>query len=357
MADEMDLSCPVPFSSYERVVLAHGGGGRAMHRLIDGLFARVLASPDLQTEHDGAVLQLGDLGAPGGRVAVTTDSFTVSPLFFPGGDIGRLAVCGTVNDLAMCGARPRHLAVAFVLEEGLLLRDLERIVTSMAAAAREAGVTVVTGDTKVVERGKGDGVFITTTGLGTPLSDAVIGPRSVRPGDAVIVSGPLGDHGMAVLSVREGLEYGTSLQSDVAPVSDPVMALLDAGVEVHCLRDPTRGGLASVLCELAATSGLAIRVRETAIPIRPEVADACELLGLDPLYVASEGRFVAVVADSHAGRAVDVLRHGGCDAIAIGQVGDAAPGATGSGRVLLQSSIGGERVLDMLSGEQLPRIC
>ncbi|MCA9695415.1 MAG: hydrogenase expression/formation protein HypE [Nannocystaceae bacterium] len=346
MSDPIALSCPVPARRYERIVLAHGGGGRLMRALIDELFARAFASPALCVDHDGAIVELQ------GRVAVTTDAFTVRPLFFPGGDIGTLAVCGTVNDLAMCGARPRHLAAAFVLEEGLPVATLERIVASMAQAAREAGVTIVTGDTKVVERGKGDGVYITTTGLGTVIGPP-IGPARIDAGDVILVSGPVGDHGIAVLSVREGLEFTTTLRSDVAPVAAQVAALLERGVDVRCLRDPTRGGLASALCELASGAGRAFVVREDAIPVRDEVADACELLGLDPLYVACEGRFVAVVARADGERALAVLREVGCGGAAI--IGAALE--AGASRVILESSVGGERVLDMLSGEQLPRIC
>jgi len=317
-----------------------------MRDLIDGLFARILANPDLETARDGAVLELP------GRLVVTTDAFVVSPLFFPGGDIGRLAVCGTVNDLAMCGARPHHLAVSFVLEEGLLLADLERIVESMAAAAREAGVTVVTGDTKVVERGKGDGVFITTTGLGTLLADTAPGPRQIRSGDVLLVSGPVGDHGMAVMSVREGLGHQTPLTSDVAPVAGTVLALVEAGIDVRCLRDPTRGGLASTLCELATEAKTSLLLREKDIPVRSEVADACELLGLDPLYVACEGRFVAAVAAAHAGRALELLHERGCSGAAI--IGEATEGPP---RVVLENAFGSRRVVDLLTGEQLPRIC
>jgi len=347
MSNALNPSCPLPFSSYDRVVLAHGAGGRAMHRLIDGLFARLLGGPDLETASDGAVVDLQ------GPVVVTTDAFVVSPLFFPGGDIGRLAVCGTVNDLAVSGARPRHLAVSFVLEEGLPLAELERIVTSMAAAAREAEVSVVTGDTKVVERGKGDGVFITTTGLGTLVAEHAPGPGRIRSGDVFVISGPVGDHGMAVLSVREGLEHDTGLESDVAPVAAPILALWDAGIDVHCLRDPTRGGLASTLCELAGAAQTSILVRERAIPVRPEVADACELLGLDPLYVACEGRFVAAIPAAQAPRALAVLREHGCrDAATIGETLD-----DGAARVVLENALGSRRVLDMLAGEQLPRIC
>jgi hydrogenase expression/formation protein HypE len=332
------MECPLPFSDYDRVVLAHGGGGRVMLRLIEDLFVRAFADPALAEAHDGAVVELA------GPVAITTDAFTVRPLFFPGGDIGRLAVCGTVNDLAMCGARPRHLAVSFVLEEGLPLAELRRIVESMAETAREAGVRIVTGDTKVVERGKGDGVFVTTTGLGEVV--APVRPARVQPGDAILVSGPLGDHGVAVMAAREGLEV--DLQSDVAPVAADVLALIEGGVDVHCLRDPTRGGFASVLNEIARTAGVGMRVREARVPVRPEVADVCELLGLDPLYVACEGRFVAFVAPADAERALGLLR----GAALVGHVVAGPPGV-----VVLEGALGADRVLDLLSGEQLPRIC
>ncbi len=240
MSKEPELGCPVPFSNYERVVLAHGGGGRVMRRLIEELFARAFGPV---SEHDGAVFTLK------GQTAFTTDAFTVRPLFFPGGDIGRLAVCGTVNDLAMCGARPRYLSCAFILEEGLLLSDLERIVESMAQAAREAGVAIVTGDTKVVERGKGDGVYITTSGVGELVCDDALTPNRINVGDAIVASGPIGNHGIAVMAKREGIGLEEPLTSDACPVSPQVLALLDAGVRVHCLRDPTRGGLVSpALC-------------------------------------------------------------------------------------------------------------
>lgn len=347
MDDSPDLSCPTPQASYESITLAHGGGGRLMHRLIAGVFQAAFASDDLVTHHDGAVLELG------GRVAVSTDTFTVSPLFFPGGDIGRLAVCGTVNDVAMCGARPRHLTAAFVLEEGLAMADLRRIAESMAAAAREAGVTIVSGDTKVVERGKADSVFITTTGLGTPLSGAPIAPERIRPSDAVLVSDCIGDHGVAVLSRRENLTFSSAIESDVRPVARAVEALFAAGVDVHCLRDPTRGGLASALCEIAASAHQGVFLKEESLPIRPEVADACELLGLDPLYVASEGCFVAIVKEAHRDRALGALRAAGCqNAALIGRVTDEHPAA-----VVLESALGTRRVVDMLAGEQLPRIC
>jgi hydrogenase expression/formation protein HypE len=348
---EIDLSCPLPASDYPRIVLAHGGGGRVMQRLIHELFVAAFANPQLERGHDGARLD------PRGPIAMTTDAFTVSPRRFPGGDLGSLAVHGTVNDLAMCGARPRWLSASFILEEGLELAELRGLVASMAAAARACGVEIVTGDTKVVERGAGDGVFITTTGIGelvgAALTGAGIGPEAIAVGDAILVSGPVGDHGVAVLAARERLELDPPLRSDAGPVHVPVLALLEANLPVHCLRDPTRGGLASVLAELAGTSGLAMHLREAAIPVRDTVADVCELLGLDPLYVACEGRFVAFVAPEAAARAMQICRAHGCaDAAVIGEVQE-APART----VVLQSATGSQRVLDLLSGEQLPRIC
>ena len=344
---DFDLSCPMPASDYPRIVLAHGGGGRVMQRLIRELFAAAFANPELDRGHDGAVL------VPRGPIAVTTDAFTVSPRRFPGGDLGSLAVHGTVNDLAMCGARPRWLTASFILEEGLELAELRELVASMAAAARACGVVIVTGDTKVVERGCGDGVFISTTGIGELVSEATIGPEAIAVGDVVLVSGPVGDHGVAVLAARERLEFDPPLVSDAGPVHVPVLALLEAGVAVHCLRDPTRGGLASVLAELAEARGLAVDLREPAIPVRETVADACELLGLDPLYVACEGRFVAFVPAAEAERALAICRAHGCvDAAVIGAVGEAP-----AGTVVLETATGSRRVLDLLSGEQLPRIC
>ncbi|MFS8066485.1 MAG: hydrogenase expression/formation protein HypE [Byssovorax sp.] len=348
MPDDPELSCPLPFAGYDRIVLAHGGGGRVMHRLIHDVFLAAFGDPARARGHDGAVLDLR------GPVAITTDAFTVRPLFFPGGDIGSLAVHGTVNDLAMCGARPLYLTASFILEEGLPLEDLRRIVDSMAGAARAAGVSVVTGDTKVVERGKGDGVFIAVTGIGRVESRQAIAADRLRPGDAVLVSGPIGDHGVAVMLARDDLGIEAAIASDSASVAAPVLTLLEAGVDVRCLRDPTRGGLGTVLCEIAAAASLGLRIAEEAIPVRPVVADACELLGLDPLYVACEGRFVAVVAERDRELALDVLRGtpGGEGACVIGHVTADHPGT-----VVLEKPLGGERVLDMLTGEQLPRIC
>ncbi len=344
---EIDLTCPVPISNYPRIVLAHGGGGRVMHRLIREVFVREFANTQLDCAHDGAIIH------PGGPIAMTTDGFTVSPRRFPGGDVGSLAIHGTVNDLAMCGARPRWLSASFILEEGLELAELTELVRSMAAAARACKVEVVTGDTKVVERGAGDGVYITTTGIGELVATTTIGPPAVRIGDAILVSGPVGDHGVAIMAAREQLEFEAKLVSDAGPVHEPVLALLEAGVGVHCLRDPTRGGLASVLAEIAETTGLALRLREPAIPVRETVADACELLGLDPLYVACEGRFIAFIPAAEAPRALAICRAHACvDAAIIGEVQE-----TPARAVVLETPTGSERVLDLLSGEQLPRIC
>lgn len=318
-----------------------------MYRLIHDLFAAEFDSPSLDVTHDGAVLELS------GRIAVSTDAFTVQPLFFPGGDIGSLAITGTVNDVAMCGAEPRYLTASFVLEEGLPLADLTRIARSMACTAREAGVAIVAGDTKVVERGSGDGVFVTTTGFGRVVCDPPPHPSRMLLGDAIVINGPVGDHGAAVLAAREDLGVSGPLKSDAAPLVEPVLALLQSRIDVHALRDPTRGGLATTLCELANTCGHGLRIKEADVPIRPAVADLCELLGLDPLYVACEGRFIAVVPAGDEEFALALLRDlPGQSPRTIGYVVE-EPRAT----VVLASETGGERVLDMLSGEQLPRIC
>lgn len=347
MSDEIELSCPVPAAGYERIVLAHGAGGRLMQRLIAEVFVDAFDSAELRRGHDGAVVELRP------PIAVTTDAFVVTPRSFPGGDIGSLAVYGTVNDVAMCGARPEVITVAFVLEEGLAVDELRRVVASMAEAARRCGVRVVAGDTKVVEHGQGDGIYIATTGLGSVVARAPVGPSQVQVGDHVLVSGPVGDHGIAVLAAREGIEIETTLHSDAGPVHESVMALLEADVAVRCLRDPTRGGLASALGEVAQTGGHGVRIDEPRVPVRPEVADACELLGLEPLRVACEGRFVAWVDAGQAERAMEVLRATGAPDVAlIGEVVSEHPGV-----VVVRDPIGGDRVLDMLAGEQLPRIC
>jgi hydrogenase expression/formation protein HypE len=320
-----------------------------MRELIEREFLPAFASPAAAPRHDSAVVSLA-----GCRVAFTTDSYVVHPRVFPGGDIGTLAVYGTVNDLAMAGARPAHLSVGFVLEEGLALEELRSVVRSMRSAAAACGVALVTGDTKVVDRGKADGLFISTAGIGVVADGIEIHPRRVRPGDAVVLSGDVGRHGVAVLSMREGLAFETPIVSDCAPLAPLVAALLEAGVDVRCLRDPTRGGLATALGEIALDAEVAIEIDEAMVPVDDGVSGACELLGLDPLYVACEGRMVAFVPAGEAERAVAVLRRHtlGAGAVRIGRVGDGP-----AGMVTMRTRLGACRLLDLLSGEQLPRIC
>ena len=343
------LSCPLPRPATDRILLAHGGGGRLTNQLIEGVFLPAFSNSALESRHDGAVLS-----ANGARLAMTTDTYVVHPLVFPGGTIGDLAVNGTVNDLAMCGARPFALSAGFVLEEGLLMETLRIIVAAMEEAARAAKVPIVTGDTKVVDKGKGDGLFLNTTGIGVVVAPSPVGPESVRPGDAVLLSGDLGAHGIAILSVRGGLEFDGAVRSDTAPLWPAVEALFEAGIEVHCLRDLTRGGLSSALNEIASVARLRITVEEVSIPVSDVVRGACELLGLDPLYVANEGRFVAFVPESDAGHALEILRS---QPVSAGAVRAGTVYESSSGIVTLCSRVGGNRVLDMLSGEQLPRIC
>ena len=346
---EFALSCPIPQTEYAQILLAHGGGGRLMHQLIEGVIVPAFTNPALAERHDSAVLAVG-----GVRLAFTTDSYVVQPLFFPGGDIGSLAVNGTVNDLAMAGARPLGLSASFILEEGLSFETFRRVLDSMRRAAAAAEVPIVTGDTKVVDRGKGDGIFITTAGIGRIEHTRVIAPSSVRPGDAVLLSGDLGRHGMAILAVRQGLQFETTIESDCAPLSGLVQDLLAAGLDIHCLRDLTRGGLASALIEIAEAARLRIHVREAAVPVIEEVQGACEILGFDPLYVANEGRCVCFVPAGEAERALQVFHAHplGKDAAYIGRVEESREGL-----VTLESRIGATRIVDMLSGEQLPRIC
>jgi hydrogenase expression/formation protein HypE len=343
------LSCPIPVSEYPQVLMAHGGGGKLMHNLIERMIVPSFSNALLESRHDGAVFRTN-----GGRLAFTTDSHVVRPLFFPGGDIGSLAVNGTVNDLAMCGARPLYLSAGFILEEGLPMETLWRVVSSMKQAAAEAGVSIVTGDTKVVDRGKGDGIFVNTAGVGAIEHSLTIAPDSVRPGDAVLLSGDIGRHGIAIMAVREGLEFDSAIESDCAPLNGVVAALLEAGIEIHCLRDLTRGGLASALVEIAEASGRSIAVVERDIPVGDSVRGACELLGLDPLHVANEGRFVAFVPAEQAERALQIMRAfpQAENASLIGRVGEER-----RGQVTIKSVIGVMRIVDMLSGEQLPRIC
>jgi hydrogenase expression/formation protein HypE len=344
------LQCPIPISDYPTVQLAHGGGGRLTQMLIERMYLQAFEDPRLQSLHDGAVLDVD-----GARLAFSTDSFVISPIFFPGGDIGSLAVHGTVNDLAMCGARPLALSNGFILEEGLPMDDLWRIVQSMQRAAQEAGVPIVTGDTKVVDRGKGDGVFINTTGVGLIPAGVEVAPTRARPGDVVLVSGAIAVHGIAIMSVREGLEFETALESDSAALHGLVAQVLEtAGQDVHVLRDPTRGGVASALNEIAAQAGVGVRLDEASIPLWDAVRGACELLGLDPLYVANEGKCLVIAAREAAEAVLETMRQHplGQEAAIIGEVVDEHPG-----RVFMRSRIGGMRVVDMLSGEQLPRIC
>lgn len=341
-------ACPVPLDEGATVQLGHGSGGLMMHRLLEQVVFPALGD-SANGHHDGAVFTAG-----GARLAFTTDSYVVLPRFFPGGDIGSLAVHGAVNDLAMCGARPLHLSVGLILEEGLPLDELRRILESLRRAADEAGVRVVTGDTKVVDRGKGDGLFINTSAIGLIEHSLEIGPASIREGDVILLSGDIGRHGIAVLAAREGLAFETTLQSDSAPLHEPVLALMKAGLPVHCLRDLTRGGLAAALKELMRDSGLSARIRESAIPVEPQVRGACEMLGLDPLHVANEGRMIALLPAEHADAALALLRKFPVsqDAVSIGSIS-----AGKKGTVVLESIIGTSRVVEMLHGEQLPRIC
>jgi hydrogenase expression/formation protein HypE len=342
-------SCPLPISQHQQIVLGHGSGGKLSAQLIEQIFLPAFGNPLLNKLDDQAVFQIN-----GSRLAFTTDAFVVTPLFFPGGDIGRLAVNGTVNDLAMSGARPLYLSAAFILEEGLSTEDLRRVVRSMQDAAANAGVQLVAGDTKVVDRGKGDKVFITTTGIGIVEKPVHISADRAQPGDKIILSGYIGDHGMAILSQRENLEFEGVIESDCAALHMLVDDMLEVSTDIHCLRDPTRGGVATILNEIAARSHVGILLRESDIPVRDTVRGACEILGLDPLYVANEGKLVAIVPSDVAGAVLERTRQNqlGRDARVIGSVV-----AEPSGMVLMQTEIGGTRVLDTLFGEQLPRIC
>lgn len=332
------------------ITLAHGAGGKASQSLIEAIFLDAFRNPLLEPLEDAATLRVGDA-----RLAFTTDSYVVSPLFFPGGDIGDLAVNGTVNDLAVSGARPAHLSAGFILEEGFPVEDLRRIVASMAAAATAAGVSIVTGDTKVVQRGKGDGCYITTAGVGLITDGLTLGVATARPGDVVIVSGPVGDHGMTIMLARGELDLEADLISDTAPVHGMVRGLLDAvGPGVRAMRDATRGGVATILNEVAKASGVAVAIEEEAVPVRAEVRGACELLGIDPLYVACEGRIVVIVDPGAADAAVAALRAHplGAGATVVGRVVEDPPGL-----VLLKTGFGGTRIIDLLVGDPLPRIC
>ena len=347
---EHPVSC-IRQPTSNRVLLAHGSGGMLSHELIRDLFVHAFDNPHLTPMGDSAVLD--DL--PPGRLALTTDSYVVQPIFFPGGDIGELAVCGTVNDLAVMGARPLYLAAGFILEEGLPMADLERVVASMAACARTAGVQIVTGDTKVVDRGAADGLFINTAGLGIVPPGVDLGPHRLQPGDDLLINGTMGDHGMAVMMQREGLTFGSALESDTAPLNDLIARLLAAlPGGVHWMRDATRGGVATVLNEWAEGAGVGIEIVESRIPVREEVRAACEFLGLDPLYAANEGKVIVAVAQGSAAPALEILKQHplGREAAIIGRVT-----SSHRGRVTLETPYGAHRIVQMLTGAQLPRIC
>jgi hydrogenase expression/formation protein HypE len=348
------VSCPLPLRDHPHVVLGHGGGGTLSRDLVEQVFLPAFSNPLLDRLGDSTVLDIAAELTGGGRLALATDSYVVRPLVFPGGSIGDLAVNGTVNDLAMSGARPLYLTAAFVIEEGLPVADLVEVARRMGAAAIRAGVRIVTGDTKVVERGHGDGVYVTTTGVGVVPAGIAVHALPFRPGDVVLCSGTLGDHGMAVMSVREGLEFEAEIASDTAPLHGLVAAMLAACPEIRGLRDPTRGGAATSLNELAVAAGVGIEIDERSVPVRPVVAAACEILGLDPLQVANEGKLLAVVPAAAAGRVLGAMREHeqGRDAVAIGRVVDAHPRL-----VVMRTAIGGTRVVPMPLGEQLPRIC
>jgi hydrogenase expression/formation protein HypE len=343
--------CAPPLAHGEQIVMGHGAGGRMSHQLIQKAFVPAFQNPALQAGDDAALV------APDGlrqKLSISTDSHVVFPLFFPGGDIGRLAVCGTVNDVAMLGAKPLYLTAGFILEEGLQMDTLKRVIESMRQAAEEAGVQIVAGDTKVVQKGKADGLYITTAGVGVVREGVNVGGAQARPGDIVILSGSIGDHGIAVLGARGELGFESGLQSDVAPLNHLIDAMLDASNNVHVLRDPTRGGLATTLNEIAGQARVGILLQEDSIPVHPEVNAACEMLGFDPLYVANEGKLVAIVAKEDAEKILAAMKQTryGEDAVIIGEV-TAEP----NGRVLLKTALGSTRVVDMLAGEMLPRIC
>lgn len=346
---KMRLQCPMPKLNFDKITMGHGSGGILTHQLLESGVFELFKNPYLDRQHDGAVVELT------GKVAMTTDSFVISPVFFPGGNIGDLAVNGTVNDLAMCGAKAQYLSLGFILEEGLSMTEFWEILLSIKWAADKAGVQIITGDTKVVERGKGDKIFINTTGIGELLPKANIEVNRVKPGDKVIISGSLAAHGIAIMSLREGLEFESSIESDTANVNFVVEALINTfGDQIKLLRDPTRGGLGTVVNEIAKSSQLGMELTEHKLPVAMQVKSACELLGLDPLYVANEGLFMAIVSEDIADQALEVIRSfkEGEEAAIIGELVQEHPK-----QVILHSGIGGKRVIHMMVGEQLPRIC
>lgn len=345
----MELACPIPINDYDRILLAHGGGGKLMHQLIEKMIFSELKNEFLEQNHDGALLPIN-----GNKLAFTSDSFVVNPLFFPGGDIGDLAINGTVNDLVCCGAKPLYLSLSFIIEEGLLMDDFWKIIQSIKAAAKKAGVQIVTGDTKVVENGKGDGIFINTAGIGELIPKLSINPIHCQAGDVILINGPIAEHGIAVLSRREGLTFETDIKSDSASLNTMMEAVFDASKNLHVLRDPTRGGLASTLNEIAQASNTGISLFENKLPISESVQGACELLGFDPLYVANEGKILIILPEDEADKVLKTMQQfpEGKEACIIGKVTETHPG-----KVHLETVIGSKRMVDMISGEQLPRIC
>lgn len=343
--------CPSLLNNCPQVTLAHGGGGRLTSQLIDDLFRPSFNNPGLNQHHDSTILRFGSQ-----RLAFTTDSYVIKPLFFPGGDIGKLSVIGTANDLAMSGARPQFLSCSLILEEGFPMASLIKVIASMKTTAEEVGIEIVTGDTKVVEHGKGDGLYINTSGIGVIDHSLEVSPFSIEPGDAIILSGDIGRHGVAILSVREGLEFEGSIESDCAHLTVLVNSLIKENISIHCLRDLTRGGLATALIELAETSRLTLTIDESSIPVTPQVRGACEILGLDPMYIANEGRFIAIIKSTDAEKALSILQNHplGMSAVSLGRVEQGPPS---KGKVLARSQFGGLRLVEKFSGEQLPRIC
>lgn len=345
---ENSFSCPMPITLYKQILLAHGGGGKLTHELIEKIFISTFANEELQKNHDSAVVEL-----PSKKIAFTTDSYVINPIFFSGGDIGKLAVNGTINDLAMTGARPLYLSASFILEEGLEIEKLWRVALSMQQAAKASQVSIITGDTKVVNKGKGDEIFINTTGIGVIEHSQNITAKSIEVGDYILINGDIGCHGISIMALREGLEFETTIESDSAPLSNIVLEMLSLGIEIHCLRDITRGGLATVLNELAYAAQVSIKIDECAIPVKEEVSAACEILGLDPLYIACEGRFVAFVKEKDVNLALRAMHTPNSLAPqVIGRVTGKRPV-----RVTMKNSLGLERIVDMQIGEQLPRIC
>jgi len=340
---EFNLKCPLPLESEGRITLAHGGGGKTMNELIQNLIQPSFSNDILDQLHDGAIITIGNK-----RIAFSTDSFVVDPLFFPGGNIGSLAVHGTVNDVAMCGAIPKYLSLSLIMEEGFSLADLNKIVQSIKSASKTAGIEIVTGDTKVVDKGKGDGIYINTAGIGEVMQDIDINPSYATPGDAVIISGDIGRHSIAIMAVREGLSFSTTVESDSMAVNHQVKAVVDTGADPHCFRDLTRGGLASALVEVSQSAKVHIQIEEERIPVLDEVKGACEILGIDPIYLANEGRFISIVSEVDADRVLGAVP----GSVQIGViVSKEYP------KVSIRQPFGPEKIIDMLSGEQLPRIC